>query len=384
MLAVAATALSVAACGAREGPPPADEAPAPPASIADHLRALDRIAGRNGGNRAAGTRGDRETADYVAAQLRAAGYRVRFQDVRFPFFDERTPSRVEGLRRGRDFATARYSPPGTVTARVRSTNTLGCTPQGMRRREIALVRRGTCTFRAKARVAQRAGAAALLIVDPSRDRPLPATLGSPGIRIPVLSLSVSAARRITGDEVDLRVDTVAERRTSRNVIAEPPGGTARVMSGGHLDSAPEGPGMNDNASGIAALLDVARRVEGVSFGFWAAEELGLIGSRRYVREERPELDAYVNLDMVGTPGARLQEYGDPRIRRALAAGRRAGLGGGSDHASFDRAGIPAGGLFTGRDDCYHRRCDDLDNVDRAQVRRAARATARALRRLTSR
>ena len=59
-----------------------------------------------------------------------------------------------------------------------------------------------------------------------------------------------------------------------------------VMAGGHLDSVPAGPGLNDNGSGVAALLHIAERLAGedrpLRFGFWAAEEIGLVGSRRYV------------------------------------------------------------------------------------------------------
>ena len=61
------------------------------------------------------------------------------------------------------------------------------------------------------------------------------------------------------------------------------------MAGAHLDSVPEGPGINDNGSGVAAVLETAVQLgnspkvhNAVRFGFWGAEELGLIGSRNYV------------------------------------------------------------------------------------------------------
>jgi aminopeptidase S len=131
------------------------------------------------------------------------------------------------------------------------------------------------------------------------------------------------------------------------------------------------------------------------FGFWTAEELGLIGSRRYVaqlsRAARRVHAAYLNLDMVGTPdgtrgvyvgvdasGRRIERV----LRRALGGRiRPERLGGASDHAPFRRAGIPVGGLFTGVDRCYHRRCDTLRNVDvplASEMARAARAALRAL------
>ena len=86
------------------------------------------------------------------------------------------------------------------------------------------------------------------------------------------------------------------------------------MAGAHLDSVREGPGMNDNGSGVAAVLEVAEQLASrplaggaaLRVGFWGAEEIGLVGSDRYVRRlsaaERRRIRAYVNLDMVGSPG----------------------------------------------------------------------------------
>jgi hypothetical protein len=69
---------------------PAQEPPVRPATLIDHLRALQRIADENGGNRSAGTGGDRASVDYVVARLRGAGWNVRTQDVSFPFYRERS------------------------------------------------------------------------------------------------------------------------------------------------------------------------------------------------------------------------------------------------------------------------------------------------------
>jgi aminopeptidase S len=164
------------------------------------------------------------------------------------------------------------------------------------------------------------------------------------------------------------------------------------MAGAHLDSVPAGPGMNDNGSGVAALLYVAERLAErglpLRFGFWGAEEIGLVGSRRYVAgldaADRRGIAAYVNLDMVGTPDASPEVYdGAPRIEAALRRHlpRSAGevsLHGSSDHASFERAGIPVGGIFTGLDDCYHKRCDRRRNVDLSVLRTSARAAQAAI------
>ena len=156
------------------------------------------------------------------------------------------------------------------------------------------------------------------------------------------------------------------------------------MAGAHLDSVTDGPGINDDGSGVAALLAAAGTLRGrapdgarLRLGFWGAEELGLYGSRRYVaglgEAARKAIAGYVNLDMVGTRDGDVAVYrGDDGIRRSL---RRAltdrgvddiqgeDLGASSDHAPFARAGIPVGGIFTGLDRCYHRACDDAGNVD---------------------
>ena len=213
--------------------------------------------------------------------------------------------------------------------------------------------------------------------------------------------SEPAGRRL-GGRVRVSVDAESGRRTTRNVIAETgPGDASRVvMAGAHLDSVPAGPGLNDDGSGVAAVLEAAEQVAGRSLpdgaalrvGFWAAEEIGLVGSRRYVsrlsRAERRRITAYVNLDMVGTPRAKARVYDGSddagrRIEAALRAGlpdgaREEDLGGSSDHASFARAGVAVGGIFTGLDRCYHRACDTIGNVDAALAAQAARATAGAL------
>ena len=150
------------------------------------------------------------------------------------------------------------------------------------------------------------------------------------------------------------------------------------------------------------MLEIAEELGGrrfpagtaLRFAFWGAEEIGLVGSRRYVdglsRAERDRIAAYINLDMVGSPGAEPAVYdGDAAIERALRRhlGRDAperDLGNSSDHAPFQAAGIPVGGIFTGLDDCYHRRCDTIDNVDRAVLTRSARAAGAALVDLTRR
>jgi Zn-dependent M28 family amino/carboxypeptidase len=243
-------------------------------------------------------------------------------------------------------------------------------------------------------------------VDGDSDEPPSATLGAPGIEIPVLAVGATAGREL-GPQVELEVDAASERRRTVNVLAETVAGSGDrvVMAGGHLDSVPAGPGINDNGSGTAALLEVADALGGrapgaqVRLAFWGAEELGLIGSRRYVNEldpeEREDIAAYVNLDMVGSPEPAQGVYSDADreieqlLRRLVGPGaEEENAGGNSDHAPFQRAGIPVGGLFTGagepHDPCYHRACDDLDNIDMPVLVQMARAAGEAVERLSAR
>jgi Zn-dependent M28 family amino/carboxypeptidase len=392
-------------------------APPRPATLADHLRALQRIANQSGGNRSAGTAGDRASVAYVSDRLRGAGWSVRTQEVRFPFYRERSVRLTlngRRLRRGQEFRPIVYSGSGSASGRARGVDN-GCERSdfgALGEGEIALAERGDCFFRVKTENAERAGAAALLVLDDEGGEVPAATLGELGARIPALIVSadtgISAHAR-----VELEVDATSERRRTQNVIADTPGGSGDrvVMAGAHLDSVANGPGLNDNGSGVATLLEAAEEIGPrpprvrIRLAFWGAEELGLLGSRRYVRglEEaaRRRIAAYLNFDMVGSPNARPAVYsdGDPDLARLLrrAAGRRlpgADTGGSSDHAPFRAAGIPVNGLYTGasergpgdepRDPCYHRSCDRLRNVDRAVLAEMAAAATEALRRLSLR
>ena len=111
-------------------------------------------------------------------------------------------------------------------------------------------------------------------------------------------------------------EETGQQVTMRNIIAQTRTGGADhvVMVGAHLDSVPEGPGINDNGSGVAALLETATRLGGsprlinaVRFAFWGAEEVDLVGSTEYVASlsaaDRNRIMLYLNVDMVGSPNA---------------------------------------------------------------------------------
>ena len=206
--------------------------------------------------------------------------------------------------------------------------------------------------------------------------------------------------------------------TSNNVIGELAGKNDSnvVMAGAHLDSVPAGPGINDNGSGSAALLEVAQQMaktkpqNTVRFAWWGAEELGLIGSTEWVAQrnaaELEEIALYLNFDMIGSPNYYFGVYdanessfeapvvvpvGSTDIEQTFEEFYTllgepyddSAFSGRSDYSAFIDAGIASGGLFTGAekwkpaeqqalwggftdeqfDQCYHLACDDIDNFD---------------------
>ncbi|MFF9164662.1 M28 family metallopeptidase [Streptomyces longwoodensis] len=216
-------------------------------------------------------------------------------------------------------------------------------------------------------------------------------------------------------------------RTGYNLIADWPGGdtTRVVMAGSHLDSVTAGPGINDNGSGSAAVLETALAVSRarlqptrhLRFAWWGAEELGMVGSRYYVNNlssaNRSRISAYLNFDMIGSPNPGYFVYDDdPTIEQTFKT-YFSGLGvpteietegdGRSDHAPFKNVGIPVGGLFSGADyvktsaqaakwggtagqpfdRCYHSSCDTIANLNDTALDRNADALAYAVWTLSS-
>ncbi|MGW1611969.1 M28 family metallopeptidase [Streptomyces sp. NPDC002285] len=211
-------------------------------------------------------------------------------------------------------------------------------------------------------------------------------------------------------------------RTGYNLIADWPGGDTNqvVMAGSHLDSVSSGPGINDNGSGSAAVLETALAVsragyqptKHLRFAWWGAEELGLVGSRYYVNNlsaaNRAKISGYLNFDMIGSPNAGYFVYDDDPAIEKTFKDYYAGLGvateietegdGRSDHAPFKSAGVPVGGLFTGAsrtktaaqaakwggtsgqsfDRCYHSSCDNTSNINDTALNRNSDAVAYAV------
>lgn len=430
------------------------------AGIRDHLVALNQIARDNGGTRAVGTPGFQASVDYVRARLAADGYRVGVQTFQVPYFKEVVPPSLSSGGRAfipeTDIRTMSFSGSGDVNAAVQpvdltlppdpnATSSSGCDPAdfaSFSRGAIALMQRGTCPFEQKATNAENAGAVAALIMNegqPDRQDLLSGSLIHPGIGIPVLGLTYAVGALLARQpDAPARVatTTTSEFRRTENVIADgrdisAGGGSDRVvMVGAHLDSVPEGPGINDDGSGVAVVLQLAEALarqpliprNRIRFAFWGAEELGLLGSQHYVESLTPEqiadIAVYLNFDMLGSPNyVRLvfdgdgSTVGNPGPPGSAAVERTFSeyltsqglpfepteLNGRSDYAPFAAAGVPVGGLYSGAEEvktldqslrfggtagkpldaCYHQACDTLDNIDDDVLKQLGDAAADA-------
>ncbi|GGT39726.1 M28 family metallopeptidase [Nonomuraea spiralis] len=414
-------------------------------NVRKHLEALQSIANANGGTRAAGTPGYNASRDYVAGKLRKAGYKVTLQPINFvqswtensPPTLARTAPDAKSYASNEDFYSFEPSPAGDVTAQVQGvdlilpptptpTSTSGCEESdfaGFVAGRIALIQRGTCAFAQKIRNAGRAGASGIIVFNegqPGRTEAYPLDIGEWRANVPMVFADFAVGNELaTGTPtVRLKVDSTLVLGTNDNVIAESrfgdPGNV--VMIGGHLDSVTVGPGINDNGSGSATILEVAEEMahfpvkNKVRFAFWAAEEIGLLGSDQYVaslsQAQRDKIRVYLNFDMVASPNYAYKLYdgdnsdnqgspagppGSAQIERQLADfyGSRhlptvgTDFDGRSDYGPFIAVGIPAGGIFTGAegiktaeeaalfggvaglpyDACYHQACDTIANIN---------------------
>ena len=413
-----------------------------------HLDALQAIADSNGGTRASGTPGYDESADYVADLLEDAGYVIERQEFDFSLFTENSSSlSVDAAAIATQ--TMSFSGSGVITAGnviavdldlgLGNSSTSGCEasdfvgPDWSGSDDIALIQRGACAFGTKALNAQAAGAEGVIIfnqgntTDPGRQDIIGGTLGEGVVgtlTVPVLDTSYSDGLVVlAGTTVDMAADTTIITNTTENVIARMDGVNTDnvVMAGAHLDSVGAGPGIQDNGSGSAALLTVALALgdnkkytpqNSLHFGWWGAEESGLIGSTEFIfnpefgitDEEYFALSSYLNFDMVGSPNFIYGVYdadestfpapvpippGSEALEDLFEAYysiegipyEDSEFNGRSDYQAFINVGIPASGLFTGAegvksaaqteiwggttgdqyDPCYHLACDTNDN-----------------------
>jgi Zn-dependent M28 family amino/carboxypeptidase len=425
--------------------------------ILQHMRALQRRANQNDGNRAAATPGYDASVAYVKQRMERAGYDVTLDPFPFARWEQNGPAVLQ--RDGQppytegtetdpgDYIVAQFSGSGNVTgAPLATTNdieippsggpgtgTSGCEVEDWAGQDlagkVALVQRGTCPFVQKIQIAKDLGAAAVLVFnDGFEDRTDPLFIGAPpfiGIPVAMTSSDVGAAlyNAVQAGPVTITFNVAATTAevTQYNVIADSKKGDPErtIVVGAHLDSVEVGPGINDNGSGSATLIEMAEEIAKLKrkprnrlrFAWWGAEEAGLVGSNAYVADlvESGGIDdiyANLNFDMLASPNfVRFVYDGDNTLGEDVAppggsaqieeifldyfqsqglATEPTAFDGRSDYGPFiaDPAFVPAGGLFSGAegektaeqeaiyggaagswyDPCYHQPCDTFNTV----------------------
>ncbi|MCU4295733.1 M28 family peptidase [Brevibacterium permense] len=454
-------------------------------AVMEHLQKISDISTSHAdeGFRALGTPGYEEAVKYVESTLEATGA----FDVKRQAFDVESQDfgtvdvKVDG--EAVKVTTAEYTEGTTepltdlpVVLPVDDDNSdfaggqLGCQASDFddsAEGALVLVSRGECAFGDKTKAATEAGAAAVIIYNNDKANPdeeLNATLGgrmegsAPTVTVTYnvgtdLLEKVEAAGAEAGAEAgsqtdaeaglgqgaeddaaaeaaaltaDFTLETEFVTETTWNVIAETKAGDHDnvQMFGAHLDGVEEGPGVNDNGSGSAALLASAEALaeqptdvdNAIRFGWWGAEEVGLVGSTEYVASlddaELGKIKSYMNFDMIGSDnyivgtldsdgsdvpipdGVNVPE-GSAELEKVFTdyfadidqPNVGTDFSGRSDYQAFIDNGIPASGLFSGADGTktaeeaemfggtvgekhdtnYHQPTDTIDNVSKESI-----------------
>ncbi len=430
-----------------------------------HLQALQEAADDGGGNRDEHFAGFQNTVDYVVETLESYGYTPVLQAFSFDAYVEDAPPVLQQLSPnaksyvpGTDVVTMEFSgtversgqlvptndiviPPGPVEGSSNSGCEAADFPAAVSGK-IALIQRGTCTFRQKVTNAQAAGAIGAVLFNegqPGRTDAFEGTLDPPLTTIPVVMASFAVGAELytatQGGTVTVRVGTAGHVETvpSVNVIADTSGGRAdrTVVVGGHLDSVPAGPGINDDGSGISTILEIAHQfsvlgiqpTNRVTFAFFGGEEEGLLGSEHYASNltarQLKDIAVMLDYDMLASPnfvrfvydgdgsaggpkgpsgsGNVEKVFNDYFASQGLATSPTA-FDGRSDYVAFTDRGIPAGGIVAGAegiktageaaiyggtageayDPCYHQACDDISNPSRMALDQFSDAAADAV------
>lgn len=456
--AVAAGLLAVAlttSCSSKPpAPAPVDLARELPGKVKvdqvfAHLRKLQDIANANKGSRADGTTGYDASVDYIVKLLSDKGFDVSTPEATRLGAQQQGP---ETLTVGdRTFSIDQASlmiqtPPGGVSApAVRAAKLPGCAAGDYAgtavKGAIAVTDDTGCTIVDKQNAAVSSGAVALLVVigqTATRGLFTPGYYKQLKVPVGVIGGDADTTLRRTSAPVRLKLESRSTLAKSRNVVVQTKTGSAQnvVVVGTHLDSAENSPGMNDNGSGVAALLETALQLgpspavnDAVRFCFFAAGKQGVGGPTSYVaglsHDQLTDIAMFLDFDLLASQNAGYFTYdgdqsgqpsndvppdsvppGSAGIERTLAgylnlAGRRPAdlpLSGAADYYPFEQAGVPIGGVTTystGKkspvqarlwggsagqlfDPNYDRPGDTLDNVNRDVLAIAGPAVAFAV------
>jgi aminopeptidase YwaD len=274
--------------------------------------------------------------------------------------------------------------------------------------KIALIRRGEYTFGEKVRNAAAAGAAGAIIFNNIMEEGfIMATLGEPA-NIPAIEIHPEDGEKLSallqnGTEISATMTASGkiENVVSQNVIGtlyaeENKNNTPTIVIGAHYDCV-NTPGANDNASGTATMLELARVLSkyehnaNIKFIAFGAEEVGLVGAYDFVegldKNERQKIAAMINMDMVGvgdkvgifTIGDKassvMADLAETYIQKNNLDYLAPDIEDRSDHAAFAENGIPAVYFTYEVDPNYHTDNDIIDYVEGENVGNIAKIVA---------
>jgi len=430
-------------------------------NIMVHLQKLQDIAMDSPNQSRSVLNGYNASAQYVIDQLTATHFydvtQQYFQvpvytELARPFLRKVSPDPIDFVL-DVDYAGLRYGGNGVYdfTAPVTLADNEGCDMSDFSNAtagSIALVALATsgskCELTDQALNAQKAGAKAVLVYSKvltgRRARYYqwtPETL----IQIPTLTVTSTVAQVLmdgVAPTATVQINTEILIVPTFNVIAKAKKGdpSSILMVGGHLDSVPAGPGLNDNGSGSQTVLELALRFAAqkrkyhsqLAFAFWGAEELGLLGSYAFVndlkaRNQLQTIKAYLNFDMAASPNYIVQVFDGASADNDLAVHGSTILQmqfqsvlnhssipyalkpmtGGSDYYPFSLNGVPSNGLAAGAgevktaedrslfgglanaplDPCYHQACDTIDNINQECLQYISQTAATVVEKLAS-
>ncbi len=352
----------------------------------DGQRALEHARILSVEPRVAGTPGEVRAAEYIAAQFQSFGYATEIREFDFDGDRFRAGEVTVGGETIESLNMA-GSPGGEVeaaTAYIGLADPAGIAGQDLTGK-IAVADRGDLNFSVKYENARAAGAVGMVIVN-----------NQPGLfsgnltlaaEFPVVSVSQEEGQQIiaaakAGETISIATPPTVGLTRAMNVVARASDSTQCVIVvGGHFDSVPAAPGANDNASGTANVLELARATavdgldEGVCFVAFGAEESGLYGSKAFVAElaEAGFTPSYmINLDVTGI-GSGVEVIGDSALAdRAYALAQGAGIpvapsvlpaNSGSDHQSFAEAGVEVVFFTSGNFSTIHSPEDVFEDLE---------------------
>jgi hypothetical protein len=406
-----------------------------------HMQAFQDIANANPGpdgmpSRNSGEPGYKASADYVAKVMSEAGYNVTIQTYKFdyyaftgiPTFSEVSPNAHDyllgtewgpGQTTGSAIGVSLVAAGGIVLPPTpTSSSTSGCTMADFPLTisgHVALIQRGGCNFGVKVLNAQAAGATGVVIFNEGNPGRTGLTIGSmvdangnsfiPTIPVGFTTFAIgedlfNQIQAGTAPVVNLSVPAIVTPNVDDyNVIAESKGGDKNhvLVVDAHLDAI-YGAGMLDNASGSAAILDIAQKMKNVNpvnklrFIWFGGEELGLLGSTYYINNltatQASHIGYDLDADVLATPNYSIgvldpaapdffgrnvtatfpnRVYKPSTIARDQAINYFDSIGlnhilfspVGTDAFNFNAVGIPASGVLTGQDCCKTQEEVDL-------------------------